>query len=765
MKTNLLLIISLLSFLSAYAQDPFPDYAPIYKDDVVARVDITIPPDSLTVILSPGNEESEYYFHATFMFDNGTIRDTFENAGFQLRGNTSRYAKKKSFQISLNTYVPGRKWYGIEKINLNGEHNDPTVSRSKIAWDLLRDIGVPGPRASHVELYINNTYFGLYANVEHIDEEFVQTRFGNNDGNLYKCLWPADLKYLGGDPDLYKFESGDRRVYELITNEETDDYTDLAHFIEVLNNTPIDELRCELDKIFNINSYLLAMAFDILSGNWDGPLYNKNNFYLYHNEATGKFEYMPYDLDNTFGIDWFDIDWAERNIYAWGHSTQPRPLYWRVLEEPEYRNRFSFYLNRIINTQYKEGILFAKIDSLRTLLLPSVDNDFYYTLDYDFDIEDFTKGFSQTLPYNHTPIGIKPFIAERRSATINQLVLNDISPIINNVKHNRPSVDEEIVIRAFVEDDHGVDHVEVNIELTGVGMIISEMFDDGQHGDAIAGDNIFGTIIPSIPHCDSLKYSIIATDDDGKESRDPVCHAHLLVICNSTLTLAINEFMASNETTIADESGEYEDWVEIYNYGTETITLGDLYLSDKKDNPVKWQFPDISIDAGEYLLVWLDEDGSQGPLHANFKLSADGEYIGIYDNDASGNALIDDLDFTQQQMDVSFGRLPNGTGNFQSLYPTPGSTNQLGLATPNQGELINYNIYPNPTSDLIYVDIDLLPTEEFQIVLLNIYGQEILKQVGINRAILDISLFPGGIYLIGIKSASGFSVLEEVVKQ
>lgn len=112
-RISCLLFVILLT-LKGYAQDLFPAYAPIYKDDVVARVDITIPPDSLAIILAPGNEESEYYFHATFRFDNGTIRDSFEDVGFQLRGNTSRISQKKSFQVSLNTYAPGRTWYDVE---------------------------------------------------------------------------------------------------------------------------------------------------------------------------------------------------------------------------------------------------------------------------------------------------------------------------------------------------------------------------------------------------------------------------------------------------------------------------------------------------------------------------------------------------------------------------------------------------------------------------------------------------------------------------
>ncbi len=115
----LVILFHISTIVDMHAQDPFPALAPIYRDDVIPRVDITLPEDSLAIILAPGNEESEYHFHATFTFDNGTITDTFGNIGFQLRGNTSRYADKKSFQVSLNTYEPGRKWYGVEKLNLN----------------------------------------------------------------------------------------------------------------------------------------------------------------------------------------------------------------------------------------------------------------------------------------------------------------------------------------------------------------------------------------------------------------------------------------------------------------------------------------------------------------------------------------------------------------------------------------------------------------------------------------------------------------------
>jgi len=240
------MILSLWMLILA-SQPIFPDPGPLYDDNTVPRIDILIHPDSLDLIYE--YPESDHEYPATFIFNNGYVHDTVEEIGFRLRGNTSRWSQKKSFKVAINSFHSGRKYYGVEKINLNGEHNDPSVVRSKLCWDIFRSFNVPAPRANHVQVYINGDYYGLYISVEHIDEEFVLSRFMNNDGNLYKCLWPADLNYLGSDPDLYKLESGDRRVYELKINKEEDDYSDLAHFIDVLNNTPIEDLPCELEKV------------------------------------------------------------------------------------------------------------------------------------------------------------------------------------------------------------------------------------------------------------------------------------------------------------------------------------------------------------------------------------------------------------------------------------------------------------------------------------------------------------------------------------
>jgi hypothetical protein len=82
-------------------------------------------------------------------------------------------------------------------------------------------------------------------------------------------------------------------------------------------------------------------------------------------------------------------------------------------------------------------------------------------------------------------------------------------------------------------------------------------------------------------------------------------------------TVVINEIMSSNSATIADEDGDYEDWIELYNYGTDPVELEGYGISDDDDNPFKWVFPDVTIEAGQYLMIWAsgkDRATGQGEL-------------------------------------------------------------------------------------------------------------------------------------------------------
>ncbi len=747
-------LVLLFCFISVWvtAQNPFPKLAPVFQDDIVPKVYIQIASDSLNQLFE--NIFSNHHYPATFIFDNGEERDTVENIGFRLRGNTSRGAQKKSFKISFNTLEAGGDWKGLEKLNLNGQHNDPTVTRSKLGWDLLRNFGVPAPRCNHVELYINNQYVGLYNNIEQIDEEFAESRFGNKDGNLYKCLWPADLAYKGANPDLYKAADNGRRTYDLKTNEEADDYSDLANFIDILNNTPDEDLPCELEAVFNVDSYLKAMIFDIFSANWDGPILNKNNFYLYHNTATGKFEYIPFDIDNTFGIDWFGEDWASRAIYNWAPDGQPRPIYNRIMGIPEYKDRFSFYFNELLSTHLQADSLAAYLYKKRDLLAPFIENDRFYSRDYGFELADFNQAFDSKISVNHVPIGLIEYIEKRIKTAKEQLVINDIAPIIN-VNYDAFSNTVQLAIR----DDEAIQRVETCHILQDNSIVCSTSL-------GVDNQSVFSSSIAFANNTEVKAIYYLVTDNQGNQSRYPACESLAIVTSNtSAVSLFVNEIMASNQTTIVDEAAEFEDWVEIYNPTEENINLDGLYLSDNPENPDKWAFPNIDIPSKGYLLIWADEDGDQGDLHANFKLSKAGEFIGIFDTEANDFGLIDGFEFGTQQADIAFGRIPDGGENLSTMTPSPNTTNQQTTSTISE-ELINkIRIYPNPTQNSFMIDIGNTIQQPTKILLQDILGRKYLQLPTHGQAVYTIptTALRSGVYMVVLDYGKEGEVVKKLV--
>jgi spore coat protein CotH len=403
-----LLLFSILpTFILAQSKGP------LFRDDIVPKIHITVSQDDYNY--AHNNIWSNTEHPASFTFDNGTTVETVENIGFRLRGNTSREAGKKSYKLSINSFESGRRFHGQKKMNLNGEHNDPSVSRAKICWDLVRDFGLPGPRTNQVEVYINGAYHGLYISIEQYNNDFVDSRFGNKDGNLYKCVHPADLTWKGADPNNYK-----TYYYELKLNREENDYSDLVHFLNILNRTPVANFKEEIEKVFNVNGYLRALAVEVLTGHWDGYSYNKNNFYLYNNTETGKFEYILYDMDNTLGVDWVNRDWATRNIYDWANRGQPRPLTTRILAVPEFRDRFSFYIDQFLNRFFNEEYLFPRLDALKELVTEAAERDPYHQTHHFHDT--WIKAIDNR---NHLTHGIKEFISIRHQTAKAQLKMRN----------------------------------------------------------------------------------------------------------------------------------------------------------------------------------------------------------------------------------------------------------------------------------------------------------------------------------------------------
>ena len=144
----------------------------------------------------------------------------------------------------------------------------------------------------------------------------------------------------------------------------------------------------------------------------------------------------------------------------------------------------------------------------------------------------------------------------------------------------------------------------------------------------------------------------------------------------------INEFLAGNSVTNSDDFGEFEDWIELYNAGTTAVDVGGLFIVDDLAESNPFQIPTTSpsqttIQPGGFLLMWCDNQPTQGVLHMNIKLSGGGEQIGLLHINGDDKNFVDSLTYTAQTDDVSEGRSVDGGPTFVTFTsPTPNASNQ-----------------------------------------------------------------------------------------
>lgn len=153
-----------------------------------------------------------------------------------------------------------------------------------------------------------------------------------------------------------------------------------------------------------------------------------------------------------------------------------------------------------------------------------------------------------------------------------------------------------------------------------------------------------------------------------------------------------------------DEDGDYSDWIELYNPTSSVINLEGWYLSDNPDNLIKWIFPQITIDANAYLLVFCSgKDRRSAELHTNFKLSSSGEWIILTKPDGATIGFTFDNQFPEQYPDISYGFV-SGFVSYQN-QPTPGKPNVQGEFLSPPTFSVNRGLYDTPFSLEIFTNV------------------------------------------------------------
>lgn len=682
----------------------------------------------------------------------------YDSVGVRFKGMTSYQgagnSQKKSFNISLEYVKEDQKVMGYKTLNLNNSFDDPSFMKEVLYLNLSKN-HIPVAKANYVLLNINDQPWGIYPNIQQLNKEYLKEWFISNDGTNWRADAPnsgfgqmgrwgdgtAALNYLGADTAQYQ------KYYTLKSTNKAKPWYDLVNVCNLLVNTPLDNIESVISDYLDIDRTLWHLATEILFADDDSYVYKgKMDYFVYWEAETGRLTPIEFDGNSCLsnqGANWTPFYNADKVNY---------PLLNRLLAVPELRQRYLAHFRTLIKENLDTSRVYPIIEKFRNMIDAHVNAD-----------PKKLKTYSQ---FVSSVKSLKTYIQNRKNYLSKNLEIKQQAPIISETayycdgeKWKKPDYGHNVVVKTSVVAAEGINAVNLHYASGFIEKFKKiTMYDDGTNGDDYAGDGSYAATLPIMPGGAYVRFYIEAISDNSAKSKSflPEGAEHNVFIyqinptsqmAEPTHTIIINEIMASNSATAKDEAGEYDDWIELFNPSENSIDISGYYLSDKADNLPKWQIPQGTVINGkDYLIIWADEDQEQGSLHCNFKLSADGEELFLTNTEGT---LVDSVSFGTQSTDMSYSRMPNGTGNFVIKAPTFKINNEHTTSVTDESISEDIQFYPNPASDYIKIE-NLTRMNSDNIEIINMVGERVLAQKLDNSGIVDVSGLPSGVYYVKI---------------
>lgn len=691
----------------------------------------------------PRNWNCDWERPAYFEYFNKDGKHEFStNVGIKIFGGWSRLKGQKSFSVFFRNrysyndfrypFFSDKKVDKFKSIVLRNSGNDweLTMLRDAMMQTLIEGrMDVDYQRYAPAAVYLNGEYWGILNIREKLNEEYFES-------------------YHSVDADSIIILEDDAEVVE----GDADEWNELLDFLNANSLENIDNYTYIKSKI-DIDEYINYQITQIYVDNNDWP---GNNLKYWKPEGYGKWRWVLFDLD--FGFSYYKNFTFNTLAYAmdtdadgFSNPLWSTFLFRKLLESKEFKNefiqRFAANLNFTFNSQRVNAI----IDSLYGNVEAEIPNhaDRWKNECYEFYSKTIC-GLASSNKWDDNLYSVYTFADNRANRVFGHLK-NEFSL-------------QDPLLHTFT--------------VLGCGSIIANKVE-------ILGNNVDGKffsemplILEAIPY-DGFQFVKWSGDLDSHDkylteqfSSEAAIEA-IFEESDPDTKLYFNEFMASNNNTIADEYGEFDDWIELYNNGSEPIDIGGYYVTDDLSNLTKYKISSsnsslTTIQPGGFLLLWADKDTEQGILHLNFKLSSSGEQLGLVRIVGSDTVIVDYLNFDFQETDVSRGRYPDASYFYYEMHSsTPKSSNVQDTKTKDIELIINsIEVYPNPTSSLINISINNQQgISNYQIMLYDLTGKLLIKEhftKDLNS--IDISSVPNGMYFLSIIENDNRTV-KKIIKQ
>lgn len=328
MKARLGALFWVVGIIGLFAAPKPPPAHDFFTDGRIRTFTITVEQPGLAVL--ERNDRS--YVKATIA--EGT--NVYKDVGIHLKGMGSfrPFNEKPSFAVKFDKYVPKQDYFGLSKLMLNNSSQDGTYLAEMIATQMFRDGGLPAARVVHCFVEVNGRPLGLYVAIEAMNKDFLKQYFRNASGNLYEA-------YLQDINDRLDQDGGSDTTQ-----------SDLTNLLAVARITKPLERWDALQRVLEVDKYISHLVLELFASHTDGYARNRNNYRLYHDPTTGKFNFLVHGLDWAYADTGVSIDPPRGSIITKA-----------VMQTPQGRQRYRERVRELYTNVFRVDVMTNRVNS------------------------------------------------------------------------------------------------------------------------------------------------------------------------------------------------------------------------------------------------------------------------------------------------------------------------------------------------------------------------------------------------------------------
>lgn len=515
MNTRILVALSLLLFWSSIelVAQTSSDTSNFYNPDKVRTIKLTFPTNDWA-----DKMDSLRLYSDDLLLGNAYIEgQAYSNVGVRYRGTKSFRigGKRNALHIKLNYVSKNQNHQSYKTLKLSNALRDPSMVREVMSYEIARDY-MPAPQANYVKVYINDAYYGLFVNVEAVDDVFLEKHFDSSDNTFFKCGPQKEPKYGPNcKQNIFanlEYESDASCYFQNYEIKSDNGWDDLIELTKVLNKNPED-----IASVLDVDQVLWMLAYNNVLVNlnsYSGD--NSENFYLYKDDK-GHFNPIIWDMNLSFGsyknigngsdLNMKELQRLDPLLHA---DNTAKPLISKLLENPLYNKMYLSHIRDIVYDHFENGNYKKRAMSLQALIKPALEMD----KNKQYTMARFDRSLETTVGKRSKIPGIVELMEVRARYLKKHPKIAIIPPTVTDVNVSKREKFSTTKVNTF-NIQAKVDKLPKRVKIFyrfEPGQAFSELYmaDDGNHMDGTAGDKVFGVVIDPDGKYSEIEYFIVA---------------------------------------------------------------------------------------------------------------------------------------------------------------------------------------------------------------------------------------------------------------